>query len=46
MIRIASHGRTPVIAVLMTTGEALATGAPGIFPDIGANIWERVTAMA
>jgi beta-lactamase class A len=46
MIRIAAPGRTPVIAVLMTTGEALATGAPGIFPDIGANIWERVTAMA
>jgi beta-lactamase class A len=46
MIRIAAPGRTPVIAVLMTTGEALATGAPGIFPDIGAKIWERVTAMA
>jgi hypothetical protein len=45
MIRIATPGRTPVIAVLMTTGEALATAAPTLFPELGRKIWDQVATL-
>jgi hypothetical protein len=46
MIRITAPDRAPLIAVLTTTGERFASGAPSVFPEFGAKIWERVAAMA
>ena len=46
MIRITAPDRAPLIAVLMTTGERFASGAPSVFPDLGRMIWERAASMA
>lgn len=46
MIRMAAPGKTQVIAVLMTEGEALANGAGHLLPALGRMIWQRTEAIA
>lgn len=45
MIRIAAPGRAPLIAVVMSEGEALAAGRSEVFPALGRMIWQRVGEM-
>ncbi len=45
MIRIKAPDRPALIAVVMTAGEGLAAGAPGLFPELGRTIWQRVAAL-
>lgn len=40
MIRIIAPGRAPLIAVVMTEGEALAARAPNLLPTLGRMLWD------
>jgi hypothetical protein len=45
MIRIAAPGVAPLIAVVMTEGEALANRSPALLPALGRMIWQRAAAL-
>lgn len=45
MIRLAAAGRPPLVAVVMTEGEALARDTPGLMPALGRMIWDRTAGF-
>lgn len=45
MIRLAAPGRVPLIVVLMSEGETLASRSAGLMPALGRMIWDRAAAL-